>query len=134
MHQQHQDGGVQGFGAVDGELLQSLHLLSLLHHHKLPFRHHGEAAGTGDYLGSGHIGPVADGLVEVFLVVLQAVIHYRLADEFGVVGLIPHQQIYRGEYAVADIRNDVIANLCYIYSALGHICTKIQKIMITFVG
>ena len=91
MQQDHQDGGIQGLLAIDGQLLQAFHLLGFLDHHQLALRHHGEAAGGGDDGFRIHVPAVADGLVEIFLPLLETVVDDFLTEEVRIIGLLPHQ-------------------------------------------
>ena len=107
VHQDDQHGGIQRLLAVEGEVLERLHRLRLLHDHQLPLRHHREPPGRRDHRVGVDIGPVADQLVEVLLPVLQAVVDDRLAQEVGIIRLLPHQEIHRLEHAGLDLLDEV---------------------------
>ena len=129
VEEQHQDRAVERVGGVDGEPLDALQGLGLLYHHQLPFRHHGEAPGCRDDLLHGHVGPVADGLVEVFFVVLQAVLNDCPAYLLGVEGLFSHEQIHRLEDAFPDLFDDSGALRRHVRSAFRHwISVCIEKL------
>ena len=85
MQEQYEHGAVEGLGGVDGKAFDALEGLGLLYHYQLAFGHHGETPGRGDYLLHANVGPVADGFVEVFFVVLEAVVDYGPAHQLRVV-------------------------------------------------
>ena len=91
VHQNHQHGALQRVLAVEGELLQALHLLGFLHHHQLPVRHHGETAGGRDDGVCIDIGPVANGFVEVFFPVLEAIVDDGACHQLRVIGFLAHE-------------------------------------------
>ena len=134
MHEDYQNRGVQRLGAIYRKVFDAFHLLCFLYNDELAFCHHGETPRRGHNLGCRDIGTIADGFVEVFLEVLQAVVDYGLAYQFGVVGLIAHKQIYRGETSCTDVADNAFALLGDIYVPFGHICTKLQKNMVIFVN
>ena len=107
VHQDDQHGGIQRLLAIQGQFLQRFHLLGFLHHHQLPVRHHREAPGGGNHRIGIHVGPVADGLVEVLLPLLQAVVDDGIAHEVRIVRLLPHQKIHRLEGAGLRLLDEI---------------------------
>ena len=106
VHQDDQNGGIQRFLAVEGEVLERFHRLRLLHHHQLPLRHHREPPRRGDHRVGIDIGPIADKLIEILFPVLQAVVDDCLAQEVGIIRLLPHQEIHRLEVAGLDLLDE----------------------------
>ena len=133
VHQDDEHGAVQGLLAVEGQVLEALELLRFLDHDQLALGHHREASGGRDHLGGRDVGAVADGLVEVFLLLGDAVLQDGGADQFGVIRLVAHQQIDGAEATGADLGEEGCALCVDIDGSLGHIPTKIRKILRTFV-
>ncbi len=121
VQQDDENGGVQGLGAVEGELLDVFHQLRFLDDDQLPLRHHGEAPGRGDDHLRIHVGSVADRLVEVLLPFLQAVVDDRLADLVRIIRLLPHQQVHRLEVFLPDVIDEFPRLSFYVDTAFRHV-------------
>ena len=135
--QNHQDRGIQRVRAVERELFNVLHELRFLHHHQLPLGHHREPTRGRNHGLRIHVRPVTDGLVEILLPLLQAIVYDRLADEIRVIWLLPHQQIHGLEFLIADIPDQLPCLRFYIDTALRHVLFfskifQIYKIILTF--
>ena len=94
---------------------------------------HREATRGSNHLGGSYFRAVADGLVEVFLFLGDAVFQDGVADEFGIVRLVAHQQIDGAEDPFADVFDDLGALGADIDGTLRHGKANLRKTFLIFV-
>ena len=107
MHE-HEDRGGHRIVRVGRELLQLVlglpfpQILGLLHEDQAALGHHRKLPGRSQHLVEIAVAPVEDGLVEVAFVLLHGVGLDGIGEHIKVKGLLPSQQVERGELARLD--------------------------------
>ena len=99
VHSNHQHCAFKRIFAIYRQILQGLHHLGFLHHHKLTFRKHRVTPCGCDHLIGIHIRPIVYHLVEVpFAVVIEGVGNHGIANEVHIIVLVTHKKIHGSKF------------------------------------